>query len=49
MIKSIVWEAQTACIIDVFGTGKGLSEELLARCDYLLVPVEGLTIITISL
>jgi tRNA (guanine37-N1)-methyltransferase len=25
----------------VFGTGKGLTDELLARCDYILVPVSG--------
>lgn len=40
--QSIVWEARRPVLL-VFGTGKGLSEELLARCDYLLVPVEGLS------
>jgi hypothetical protein len=25
------------------GTAKGLSDELIARCDYLLLPIEGFT------
>lgn len=28
-------------ILFVFGTGKGLTEELLNRCDYILMPVRG--------
>jgi tRNA (guanine37-N1)-methyltransferase len=28
-------------VLLIFGTGKGLTDELLARCDYVLVPVRG--------
>lgn len=28
-------------ILFVFGTGKGLTDELLGRCDYILMPVKG--------
>lgn len=41
--QDVVW-AQNRPVLLIFGTGKGLAQELLARCDYLLVPVEGLTI-----
>jgi tRNA (guanine37-N1)-methyltransferase len=37
-----VWGHQ-APILFVFGTGKGLTPELVDRCDYLLVPIEGFT------
>ena len=33
----------TRPILLVFGTGKGLSEMVLKRCDYILTPVEGFT------
>jgi tRNA (guanine37-N1)-methyltransferase len=29
-------------ILMIFGTGRGLAQEVLEKCDYLLVPVEGL-------
>lgn len=35
-----LWK-QERPILFVFGTGKGFSEEFLARCDYLLLPVGG--------
>ncbi|MFZ5954064.1 MAG: tRNA (guanosine(37)-N1)-methyltransferase TrmD [Candidatus Dependentiae bacterium] len=37
-----VWEPKRP-VLFVFGTGKGLSDEFLAQCDYLLLPVVGLT------
>jgi len=40
--QGIVW-AQKRPVVLIFGTGKGLSQQVLDRCDYLLVPVEGLT------
>lgn len=40
--QETVW-AHKRPVLLIFGTGKGLADELLARCDYLLVPVEGLT------
>jgi tRNA (guanine37-N1)-methyltransferase len=40
--QAIVWSKKQPVVL-IFGTGKGLSQELLDRCDYLLVPVEGLT------
>lgn len=40
--QGIVW-SQKRPVLLIFGTGRGLAPELLARCDYLLVPVEGLT------
>jgi tRNA (guanine37-N1)-methyltransferase len=36
-----IW-AQNRPILLIFGTGKGLSQRLLDKCDYLLIPVEGL-------
>lgn len=35
-----VWAAQRPVLL-IFGTGRGLSEDLLRRCDYLLVPIKG--------
>lgn len=40
--QETVWTHKRPVLL-IFGTGKGLADELLARCDYLLVPVEGLT------
>jgi tRNA (guanine37-N1)-methyltransferase len=37
-----VW-AHKKPILFVFGTGKGLSDEFLTACDYILLPVVGLT------
>jgi len=37
-----VWQHDRP-VLFVFGTAKGLSDELIARCDYLLLPVEGFT------
>lgn len=37
-----VW-AHKRPVLFIFGTGQGLSQEFLDRCDYLLVPVEGMT------
>lgn len=30
-------------VLFIFGTAKGLSNELITRCDYLLLPIEGFT------
>jgi len=38
--QTLVW-AQDRPVLFVFGTAKGLSDELIARCDYLLLPLEG--------
>jgi len=38
--QEIAWE-QDRPILLIFGTGKGLAPELIQRCDYLLLPVEG--------
>jgi tRNA (guanine37-N1)-methyltransferase len=35
-----VWTLQRPVLL-VFGTGRGLSEQLLKKCDFLLVPVSG--------
>lgn len=35
-----VWQ-QERPVLFIFGTAKGLSNELIARCDYLLLPIEG--------
>lgn len=40
--QSMVW-SQKRPILFVFGTGKGLTPACIARCDYVLPPVEGLT------
>ena len=40
--QSEVWQHDRP-ILFLFGTGNGLSEELLRKCDYVLVPLEGLT------
>lgn len=37
-----VWESKRPVLL-IFGTGQGLSQDLLDRCDYILVPVEGLS------
>ena len=38
--QSIIW-SQDRPVLFIFGTAKGLSDELIKRCDYLLIPVEG--------
>jgi len=40
--QALVW-CQRRPIVLIFGTGSGLSQDLLKRCDYILIPVEGLT------
>ena len=40
--QRIVWQHNRPVLL-LFGTGQGLCDELLAKCDYLLVPVEGMT------
>ncbi|GMU19236.1 MAG: hypothetical protein AMXMBFR12_04280 [Candidatus Babeliales bacterium] len=37
-----VWSHNRPILL-IFGTGKGLSQSILDRCDFLLVPVEGMT------
>ncbi|HBS47876.1 TPA: tRNA (guanosine(37)-N1)-methyltransferase TrmD [Candidatus Dependentiae bacterium] len=36
-----IWE-QNRPVLIIFGTGQGLSEELLEKCDYMLGPVRGI-------
>ncbi len=38
--QSKVWE-QERPVLFIFGTAKGLSEDLLQRCDFVLMPIEG--------
>jgi tRNA (guanine37-N1)-methyltransferase len=38
--QSLVWEQKRPVLL-IFGTGKGLSEDILSECDYLLMPIEG--------
>lgn len=38
--QELIW-TQNCPVLLIFGTGKGLSQKLLDKCDYLLVPVEG--------
>lgn len=40
--QSLVWQHKKP-VLFLFGTGKGLSENLIDRADYCLVPVEGMT------
>ncbi len=40
--QGTIW-AQNRPVLLVFGTGKGLAQSLLARCDYILAPVEGMS------
>lgn len=37
-----VWACEQP-VLFIFGTGKGLTPEIVDRCDYLLVPIEGFT------
>jgi len=37
-----VWQKDRPVLL-LFGTGQGLSDELLKRCDFLLLPIEGMT------
>lgn len=38
--QEVVWRSKRP-VLFVFGTGQGLTEELIERCDYLLPPVHG--------
>ena len=40
--QEIVWREKRPVLL-LFGTGQGLSDAVLDRCDYLLLPVTGLT------
>lgn len=40
--QGIVWKEDRP-VLFLFGTGRGLSEELLAKCDYMLKPVMGMS------
>lgn len=40
--QSELW-AQKRPILFIFGTGQGLSDAAIARCDYMLEPIDGLT------
>jgi hypothetical protein len=41
-LRRILWE-QHAVFLLLLGTGWGLTEELIARCEYVLAPIYGLT------
>jgi hypothetical protein len=41
-LRQIVWQQQGAFLL-LLGTGWGLTEELMARCEYILAPIAGLT------
>ncbi len=38
--QSLVWHHKRPVLL-LFGTGRGLSEQILSQCDYLLMPIEG--------
>lgn len=40
--QGMIWEQERPVLL-LFGTGQGLSGEILAKCDYLLMPLKGLT------
>ena len=40
--QEVVW-SQKRPVLFIFGTGKGLSQAILDRCDFLLVPVGGMS------
>ncbi len=40
--QSLVWQHERPVLL-VLGTGCGLSEEIIARCDYVLLPILGLS------
>ncbi len=40
--QELIWAAQQP-VLFLFGTGYGLAPHLLARCDYILAPIHGLT------
>jgi len=40
--QSLVWCKERPVLL-IFGTGQGLTEDVVQRCDYLLTPVEGIS------
>jgi hypothetical protein len=38
--QKTVWHDERPVLL-LFGTGQGLSPEIIAQCDYLLVPIDG--------
>jgi tRNA (guanine37-N1)-methyltransferase len=40
--QSLVWQEKRP-VLFLFGTGQGLTEDIVQRCDYLLSPIEGIT------
>lgn len=40
--QSLVWQ-QERPVLFIFGTGQGLTEDLVQRCDYILSPIEGIS------
>lgn len=40
--QGVVWRHKRPVLL-IFGTGKGLSQAILDRCDFLLVPVDGMS------
>lgn len=41
-LRELLWHARTPFLL-LLGTGWGLAEELMARCDYILAPIYGPT------
>jgi len=40
--QGVVWSKQQP-VLFIFGTGQGLSDEVLNQCDFMLLPINGLT------
>lgn len=40
--QQIVWQSKRPVLM-IFGTGQGLSPEIIKQCDYLLLPIHGLS------
>jgi tRNA (guanine37-N1)-methyltransferase len=40
--QSLVWQHKRP-VLFLFGTGQGLTQDVVQRCDYLLIPVDGLS------
>lgn len=40
--QSLVWQKERP-VLFLFGTGQGLTPEVVQRCDYLLIPIDGIS------
>ena len=41
-LRQVIWHERQVCLL-LLGTGWGLAEDVIARCDYVLAPLYGLT------